>query len=350
MSTAIAPQLPVSGRRVTPTGRLILGADADRDTWLNTRRHGIGSSDIPKVMGLSNFGGPRHVYYDKRGMLPPETEHSDAAHFGTIFEEPLARDWARRNRSVIRKVGVVAHEDDAWRQCSLDRLVTECPHARGSGIREVCALEVKTRNAHVASKWKRRIPDDVLAQVLWQLDVTGLDHIHVACLIGGQDYRQYTVRRAGNEQVIADIRAVAERLWHEHVLLHRVPPTTDADNPDALVDLYDDLNPVRGGVVRLDRDLEAWDDISAYLEATATIRAAEAEKKRLRARLIERLGAADTAVIADRPAYVYGERSKAHVDMDLLAERFPDAYAACVQERTFRQLDIKNKSIGGDLT
>jgi putative phage-type endonuclease len=340
MTTAVAQQLPATGRRVTPTGRLVLGADASRDTWLQVRRLGIGSSDIPKVMGLSNFGGQRHVYYDKRGMLPPETEFSEAAHFGTLFEEPLARDWARRNRSVIRKVGVVAHEDDAWRQCSLDRLVTECPHARSTGIREVCALEVKTRNAHVASKWKRRIPDDVLAQVLWQLDVTGLDHIHVACLIGGQDYRQYTVRRAGNEQVIADIQAVSSRLWHEYVLTRRVPPAMDTDDPDALADLYDDLNPDRAGLVRLDTDPEVLHDLADYASANAAEREAKAAKKQLRARLVERLGSADTAVLGDRPAYTYSERSKAHVDLDQLAERFPDAFAACVTERPYRQLDI----------
>lgn len=32
--TTTAAGAPAAGRRVTPTGRLILGADADRETWL----------------------------------------------------------------------------------------------------------------------------------------------------------------------------------------------------------------------------------------------------------------------------------------------------------------------------
>src|SRR5581483_6271255 len=165
-------------------------------------------------------------------------------------------------RTVVRRVGVIAHEHEEWMQCSLDRLCTECPLARDKA--ETCALEVKTRNAFVASRWNREVPDDVLAQCLWQLAVSGLDHIHVACLIGGQDYRQFTVRREGHQDIIADIVTVARRLWFDHIV-PGLPPlaVVEEDAPDALRDLYDALNPERDGVIELDRQMEVHEALYA---------------------------------------------------------------------------------------
>ena len=48
-------QAPAAGRRVTPTGRLILPATADRADWLTARRSGIGSSDVPAILGLVDY-------------------------------------------------------------------------------------------------------------------------------------------------------------------------------------------------------------------------------------------------------------------------------------------------------
>ena len=184
------------GDRVTPTGILVLEHSAPRSVRLDKRREGIGSSDLPAVMQLSGYRSPQHVYYDKRGEIPHDDDEDmgDPARYGVLFEEPLAFDWARRNRTVVESVGIVAHRDEPWQMCSLDRLCAECPLDRDK--HSLCALEVKCRNAFVAKLWRQGPPDDVLAQVLWQILVTGLDHIHVVCLIGGNDYRQYTCAAA----------------------------------------------------------------------------------------------------------------------------------------------------------
>lgn len=342
MTTTVPPAAPAAGRRVTPTGRLVLPAEADRETWLTTRRRGIGSSDIPKVMRLSSFGGPLHVYHDKVGHLPLDGEEmSDAARFGVLFEEPLARDWARRNRTVVRRVGVIAHEHEDWMQCSLDRLCTECPLDREK--KSLCALECKTRNAYVASRWNREVPDDVLAQCLWQLAVSGLDHIHVACLIGGQDYRQYTVRREGHMDIIADIVTVARRLWFDHIAVG-LPPVAvvEEDDPDALRDLYDALNPERDGVIELDRQMEVHEALYAYLAAHEQEKAAAEQKERMAAVLVGALGAHEQAFMGNRPVYTYRRVKKPQPNLALLAEKYPQAYAECVAEGGHRRLNITN--------
>jgi putative phage-type endonuclease len=338
-NTALAgTTVPATGHLVTPTGRLIQHHDTPREHWLDARRAGIGSSDLPAVLNLSGFKTPLHVYYDKRGQLPHDESWSEAAHFGNVLEEPLARDWARRNRTVVQPVGLIANDTDRWQMCTLDRLCNECPLDRTQ--RSLCAVEVKTRNAYVAGLWRQGPPDDVLAQVLWQILVTGLDHIHVVCLIGGQDYRQYTVRRSEHTKLVAYIHAEASRLWHEFIVPGRVPAITGEEPPDALIELYQRLHPEREGYVVLDRDLDAQDDVAEYLDAVAEKAAAEKKRKAAYGRMLARLGSAQTALVRDLPYFSIEQSSKRTPDLARLLEEFPEAYAACVVDKPQDRLNI----------
>ena len=330
ITTTAGANAPAAGRRVTPTGHLALDHDVPRDVWLDARRKGLGSSDIPAVMQLSGFKTPLHIYYDKRGQLPHDDAFSEAAHFGNVLEEPLARDWARRNRTVVTPVGIIANDADTWQMCTLDRLCTECPLDRTQ--HSLCALEVKTRNAFVAQLWREGPPDDVLAQVLWQILVTGLDHIHVVCLIGGQDYRQYTVRRDEHIKLVAYINAEANRLWWEHIVAGREPALTGEEPPDALLDLYQRLHPDRSGEVVLDRDLDTQDAMTDYLAAVAEKTAAEKRRKAAQARLVAALGNAQAATVRDKPFFSIEQSHKRTPDLARLAEEFPEAYRACVPD------------------
>ncbi|MFC9681330.1 YqaJ viral recombinase family protein [Streptomyces sp. NPDC056948] len=337
-STPVGASAPAAGRRVTPTGRLILDHTAPRDVWLDARRQGLGSSDVAKVLNLTGFGTPQQVFHDKLGHLPHDDDFSEPAHFGILFEDPLARDWARRNRTVVEPIGIIASETDPWQMCTLDRLCTECPLDRS--VRSLCALEVKTRNAFVAKLWKQGPPDDVLAQVLWQILVTGLDHIHVVCLIGGNDYRQYTVRREDHIKLVAYINAEASRLWHEHILPRREPALTGQEAPDALIELYGRLHPDRSGVTVMDRDGDALDAMTEYVEAVTKEREAKKEKALAKAKLLASLGNAQAALFQDRPFFSIEQSSKETPDLARLREEFPEAYRACVEDKTHDRIAI----------
>ncbi|MER5882675.1 lambda-exonuclease family protein [Streptomyces sp. NPDC001941] len=327
---------PAAGRRVTPTGRLILPADADRADWLTARRQGLGSSDMAAVLGISRYGNGLSVYHDKTGGLPLESDDSEPALWGRAFEETVAREWARRNRSVVRRVGLVANTERPWQMCTLDRRVLRCPIG---DVTERCATEIKCRDRMKADEWRKGIPDDVLAQVLWQADVCGYDHMHVACLIGGNDYRQYVVRTADHAQLIADLREAGARAWQQ--ITDRRPPVLahDAD-PDVLLDLYERLHPERTGVVDLTLQGDAQDALAEYLDAHNDLTEAQARKDRAKAAMVGALGAASEAVVLDRTFYRLDEQARKHCDTRRLAERWPDAYADCVEDRISRQLHV----------
>ncbi|MFJ5802712.1 YqaJ viral recombinase family nuclease [Streptomyces decoyicus] len=327
---------PAAGRRVTPTGRLILPATADREDWLTARRRGLGSSDIAAVLGISRYGNALSVYHDKTGGLPLEGDDSEPALWGRAFEETVAREWARRNRSVIRRVGLVANTERPWQMCTLDRRVLECPLADG---RERCAVEIKCRDKMKASQFRSGVADDVLVQTLWQADVCGFDHIHAAVLIGGNDYRQYVIRIADHADLLDDLRTAGARAWRQ--IADRRPPVLAADaDPDVLLDLYEQLHPDRAGAVDITRDVDTQDAVADYLDAHNDEVEAKGRKKRAKAQILAGLGDHQAATVLDRTFVSLDETSRRNCHFERLAERWPEAYADCVEDRASHRLNI----------
>jgi putative phage-type endonuclease len=326
---------PAAGRRVTPTGRLILPADADRADWLTARRSGIGSSDVPAILGLVEKKPPIKVYYDKIGADVDDA--GEAAFWGTVHEEPVARVWAMRNRSVIRRVGLVAHQDHPHWMTTLDRRVTECPLSEDT--KTPCALEVKTRSAFKSAQWHAGAPDDVTAQVLWQIAVNGYDHMHYAVLIGGNEYHQGVIRADQYEDITADITTAVDKFWHEHVQA-RVEPSITGDG-DAVSAMFRRLHPTRSGEVDVDRHDDARDALYEYgVQQRAEAKAKKA-KAAAKARLVAALGDAQAALIGGERAYSLEPSNAApKVDFELMAERFPEAYAACVAPNPTERIAI----------
>lgn len=321
-------------RRVTPTAYRLLPADADRGLWLRERRNGIGSSDVAAIVGVSDFGTAVHVWRDKLGYLRDE-EAGEAALWGTLLEDTIAQEWCRRNASVIRRVGLVANVERPWMRATLDRQVRECPLA-AAGIRESCALEIKCRSAFKADKWKRRnVPDDVLAQVAWQMAVTGYGHIHVGVLIGGNDYRQAVVRR--DQQLESYLVREAEQMWHVNVA-KRIEPAWDLSHASQLIRLDERLNPDRAGVTEL--DIDGIGEVIEYARLSAENGRADRALKPAAATL-RRLAAGRAAVkFGDELAYELSPRSRQFADLERLAEEFPEAYAACVSTTEYHQIKI----------
>lgn len=326
---------PTTAIRTTPPYRLVLPASADRDAWLAERRNGIGSSDVAAVMGVSSYGSAQHVYYDKRGGLPLEGDAGEPALWGSLNEDTVAREWARRNRSIVRRVGLVARKDADHHRCTLDRRCDECPLDREN--RERCAVEVKCRSAYVAGKWKQGMPDDVLAQVLWQIHVTGYDHIHVATLFGGNDFRQYVIRRSEHEALIANIVTVVDRLWSD-IKAGQVPALTGDEPAEPMLELFGQLHPDRSGIRDLGEFPALTDAATGYLAeyetSRLTAKAAKKQQDAAKVALIDVLGKAQAALLDGEVAYELRATTRRNCDLSRLAEEFPDAYEACVTEKT----------------
>jgi putative phage-type endonuclease len=280
---------------VTGRGRLVLHPDAPREAWLAARRAGIGATDVVQIMGLSPYGNATDVYLAKRlGEDPPTGE---AAEWGRLLEEPIARRWAADHGCRVRRVGLMAHHRAPHHLATCDRRVV----GRGE------LLEVKTRTRWGADEWADgAVPERVAVQTQWQMHVTGLHPVHVAALIGGQELVEAIVER--DSAVIDLLVEEADRVWA--AVEAGVPPELPAWQLTATS--LDRLHPDRAGAVDVDRD-RALPLIEEYRAARDLEAQAVAAKELARVQLLELLGDAEEAQLDGRPAYSWRRASKTAV-------------------------------------
>ncbi len=279
----------------TPAGVLVYNGPPHTDAWFTARLGGITATDCVAILGLSDYENARSVWARKRGILTSD-DAGEAAHWGTVLEDPIAQEWARRNRSTVEEVGVLANATDMWQRASLDRLVMSCPDDDGP-----CLLEVKNKSEWQAGKWRDNLPDDVHAQVAWQMLVTGYRHAHVAALVGGNRLVQHRVDH--DPDVEAWLVEACAAVW---------AAVTDPDAPppdityDSLArDVIERIHPDREGVTRIPLAqalavmAEYQDAARELTEANAAVKTAKARKEGAEALLLDVMGAGDMLTVDD---------------------------------------------------
>lgn len=276
-------------------------AEPESDEWFAVRRSMISATDLPRIMNL-NAGSDYarnalDVWLDKTGRKPQADEGpSRPGQWGQALEPLVAEHpvvgWAAKHKGVaLVRLPVLRSRDPlrSWQGFSPDYGVIGCPDGDGP-----CGLEVKTRSAYVAGRWREDIPDDVLAQVQWQAHVAGWSHVHVAFLLGGQYDDEARVDL--DPVVLALLEDTAAEVW-QHVVEDTTPPM-DADA--AAVAALDRLFPDRTGLAEAPRDLVlAW--LHRYQVAHRLHTAAEVRKEEARAALITMMGGSAALVFDDDP-------------------------------------------------
>lgn len=321
---------------ITPGATLVMPArqmQEDRAAWLEARRYRegvgycIGSSDVPSILGIKDSGTPVQVWHNKVNRI--DTPANSAMMWGSLHEETVARYWRDRNRAVTRSVGLIASVREPWNQTSLDKLVLECPLTRGRADPERCALEIKTADAFAQRRWHADIPDRYLAQMCHQLFVSGLEHVHYAVLVGGNDYRQGVMRRDEDAATIEHVmRQVREFYWlHLGTPGGPVEPQWDhARHAAKLLELDAARHPERQETIELD----GIGDVLDLAMVRRKLSDLAAQEKTLKARLAQRAaGARYVTTSTDRGSELvleYRPVNRTRVDVDRLRERYPAVY------------------------
>ena len=209
----------------------------DRAAWLAARKSGIGGSDIAAILGLSPYKSAVDIWMDKTGRSA-DVEAGEAAYWGNVLEDIVAKEYAHRRDYKVQRVNVMArHPKHTWMIGNIDRaVVAEGSRARLSddGGRLLGAqgvLECKTASAYKAGEWGREDDDDAVptayaAQCYWYMGVTGMDWCDIAVLIGGQRYLDKRIER--DDEVINGMIERAEEFWRHHVLGDIAPEPASA--------------------------------------------------------------------------------------------------------------------------
>jgi len=234
--------------------------------WIAERRTGLGGTDLPKILGVSRFGGPMDVYMDKLGLTAPLVE-SEAMRWGTILEEPVAKEYAvKTGRKVSRAAGFLRHPAAPYLYANIDRWSDK----KGTPRK---VLEVKTSGEFAAKDFGEentdQVPADYLVQVMHYLNVTGKDEGDLAVLVGGQKHRVYTIHR--DDELIRGMAEIADKFWSDKE--QGIPPAIDGSEGSALylASKYKDT----GVELPMDDDLAMLAMQYAALKADVKARTAE---------------------------------------------------------------------------
>ncbi|MGL4569343.1 MAG: lambda-exonuclease family protein [Fusobacteriaceae bacterium] len=187
------------------------------DEWKEFRKLGVGGSDVGALLGINKYRSAVDVWADKIQ--------------GSFFEGNRFTYWGHKLERIVAEEFSAKHEEFSvseldktlkrgYALANIDRLLFD---GEKYGV-----LECKTTSAFNSSEWNgETIPESYYAQVMHYLAVTGLDYAWIACLIGGQDYREFCIER--NEDECQYILDQCEHFWKNYVE-PQVPPPADGSD------------------------------------------------------------------------------------------------------------------------
>jgi putative phage-type endonuclease len=178
------------------------------------RKLGIGGSDMPIIMGLSNYKTPYQLYLEKTGQIESSQEENQLQYWGNQLEEVIRKEFEKRNNVVVEERETLVHPVFNFLRANIDGFI---PASNA-------VLEVKCSSSFMAHEWGEDgsdvIPMPYLVQVAHYCAVTNADCAYIAVLIGGNDYREFKYNRDAilEEKLII----AAQNFWN--CVQNKTPP------------------------------------------------------------------------------------------------------------------------------
>lgn len=199
----------------------------DEAAWLEWRRGGIGASEAPAILGVSEHGTRLAVYLDKIGVGKPR-RRTEEQEWGLRFEDDIADGYhAKTGLRIVEFQRCVESPQYPWMRATID------------GIREDGRdVEFKALGLFQANQWTvadgdwEALPNKFIVQVHHQMIVTETDVADVAVLIGLR-LLTYTVPRS--ESLCRLIVDLTGELWD--CVQSRTPPRTLDARDHELIEL-----------------------------------------------------------------------------------------------------------------
>lgn len=217
--------------------------DQTRLDWLNSRRKGIGASDMPAICGVSPYQTALGIYLSKVNPVEPKDENlpfDDPRRVGQIVEPTIARLYAERTGKTLRKgPAQTVHPSISWMNASLDYL-------HDDDGEPVDCKNVTTFDSEELAKWgddgTDQVPHHIAIQMHQQMEVSGASRAHVAALFHGRTLKVYTIER--DNQLAWDLIEIGNEFWQ--MVENRTPPEPDwrhPSTPAVIKRLYNRVEP-----------------------------------------------------------------------------------------------------------
>jgi len=272
---------------------------SDESLWSAARRRSIGSSTAAGALGVSKYDDtPYSVWLELTGQVDPkDISQKPAVKAGNRLEH-VVREWFEEETN--RRVDVV----NSILVSKPHPFMHTCPDGRVIG--EAAGLECKTAGhwAGLSEEWgpsgsseSDAVPLNYLVQCVTSMIVTGWRTWYLAVLIGGNDFRWYTIRYDEElaKQIVSQLNGFAGRIQvakqciaaHREIPADAIPPATTMEDVFArwplsqptpiaatpeIADLVDEFAKLKFGVAeRAERLDEIKLAVTSYMGANDTL-------------------------------------------------------------------------------
>lgn len=172
---------------------------------------GIGASEIAAVVGLNPYASPWDVWLYKTGQVDRDPTNGPME-WGHRLEPAIRQKYVDMTESTVWAPPQSLYDEQVtWARATPDGIVVSSGIANRKNWQSL--LQCKNVGTWVEKAWSAAPPIYVQLQEQWEMRVTGLDRADVAVLIGGNDYRCYTVHR--DDKMIGDLLTIADDFWHK---------------------------------------------------------------------------------------------------------------------------------------
>ena len=163
---------------------MIEAITGDKSTW-GSRKDRIGASDIPIILGLSKFKSAAQLWEQKKkDLIEPA---SLPMLVGTACEKDLFA-WFLQNVAALRKnrglseidPTTITHNETSYKNLAIGAWATATP----DGFEGDTGL-VQIKYSKSQKKWGdgSELPEDVYAQVQWEMLILNRERNHVYCIL-----------------------------------------------------------------------------------------------------------------------------------------------------------------------
>jgi len=307
--------------------------------WLEHRMKGIGGSEAGKVIGLSKWGSPLEVWGYKTGQVEaPDLSEKDAVKFGKRAEA-MIREWVQEEFAAREGAELETYESPflyadpnyPFLKANIDGL---CFIRGDYQVVGYGGLEIKTTTERSAKEWEDdSLPDDYYTQVQHYMMVLDLDWFLVVVLIGRKLEWRLVPR---NPAFIDAMRDREIEFWKDCIEGGMMPaPTGIASENDALTAAFSN---VRDESLELGGEYEKWTE--RYLAIQDQVKALDAEKKELQAKLKAGLGEYKTGIVGDHKI-TWSRFSQSRFDSTAFKKENPDLYEKYQKESQSGRFIVK---------
>ncbi|MFD1350188.1 YqaJ viral recombinase family nuclease [Oceanobacillus caeni] len=298
-----------------------------RQEWLEERTRGIGGSDASIILGLNKYRTPFELWLEKTGQTNVEESQAEAAYFGNLLEEVVAKEFEIRSGKKVRRNNfMMQHPEYNFITANIDRKV----------VGEDAILECKTASAYLSKDWEsEEIPAPYLVQVQHYLGVMDYKKAYIAVLIGGQRFVWKEIER--DEELIQMIFDAEVHFWNHHVL-GDVPPVLDGSSAAEkfLKERYAESE--EGKTV--DLAFEYKEKLDNLLELKQNIKQLQELAKQTENELKHELKEAETGFVKNYQVD-WKPVTQNRVDNKLLKSKYPDVYESVLKQSTSRRFNVK---------